>query len=326
MIQNFRIWASLIFFIVTVASCAQPPDSLITPSRSPVATVLPTGTMTSIPLLTPSLAVSATSTVTPTLIPTLPMQEAQAKFLKLLSNNGGCELPCLWGIVPGESSYSGAQAILSPLGSVSDFTAFKAGLGSISPYLREGDLETYTTIDFIANSDRDTVNSIAFSAEAHRPFEQGGYEDVFDSKFFGEKVSAYTLANVLTEQGIPSSVMIATFGGPLTRGGTGGFDILLLYPDQGILVNYKTQMHLLEANVHGCPQNAYVRMELYPPGQPDSFFEGLKQTDWAVRMSLDYRRLEEVTSMSIQEFYETFREPTDKCIETPAKLWPVPEK
>jgi hypothetical protein len=156
---------------------------------------------------------------------------------------------------------------------VSHLTGFKAGLGTIIPYCMEGDLEIYTRVAFIADSDRDTVTMIAFTAEAHRPLEQGGYEDVFDSEFFGMTVDAYTLAHVLTEQGVPS-----------------------------------------------------VRMELFPPGQPDSFFEGLKRTDWAAKMSHDYQPLEEVTSMFMQEFYETFREPTEKCIETPAALWPVPEE
>ncbi len=62
-------------------------------------------------------------------------------------------------------------------------------------------------------SNNQIVNMIGFSAEAHKPLTQGGYEDVFDSKFFGEKVSAYSLQSVLTEQGVPSSIMIETAGG-----------------------------------------------------------------------------------------------------------------
>ena len=76
--------------------------------------------------------------------------------------------------------------------------------------------------------------------------------------------------------------------------------------------------------MRGCPPNAHVEMELYVPGQGDSFMEALKQTDWAVKMNY-YRPLEEVTSMSLEEFHEAFSQPTDKCIETPANLWPVPE-
>ena len=203
----------------------------------------------------------------------------------MLSNNGGCQLPCLWGITPGKSTYQDAQAILLPFTSISVLTGFRPDSGAIFPVYANGDVELYNGIGFNIDtqSNNRIVNMIGFSAEAHKPLAQGGYEDVFDLKFFGENMSAYSLPHVLTEQGIPSSVMIETAGGPLTRGGTGGFDILLLYPDQGILVNYKTQMHLIGANVRGCPSNAYVRMELYPPGQPDLFFEGLKKTDWSLK-------------------------------------------
>jgi len=185
-------------------------------------------------------------------------------------------------------------------------------------------LEIYTAVGFITNPSSGIVDHVTFNTEAHRPVKEGGYEDIFNSRFFGENVSAYTLPHILSEQGVPSSVMIATFGGPLTRGGTGGFDLLLLYPDQGILVNYTTQMHLVGANVRGCLPNAHVEMELYSSGQGDSFFDLLEQTDWAVKLNY-YKPLQEVTSMSLGEFYETFRQPTDKCVETPVNLWPTPE-
>ncbi len=198
--------------------------------------------------------------------------------------------------------------------------------GAIFPVYTEAGMQIATVVGFTVNPENNIVDSISFDTEVHRPLAQGGYEDVFDSKFFGKKVSAYTLAHVLAEQGVPSSVMLATFGGPMgRRWGLGGFDILLLYPEQGILVDYKTQMQLIGSKVRGCPPNAYIELGLYPPGKPDSFFEGLKKTDWAVKM-VDYKPLEEVTSMTVQKFYETFREPTDKCIETPAEFWPIPEQ
>ncbi len=259
------------------------------------------------------------------MIPTLSVEQARARLLGLLANNGDCRLPCLWGITIGKSSFQEVRAILMPLSGLSHAVYLDSPeLGGIIPRYTEGKLEIYTAAGFLATPDNNIVYHLTFNAEAHRPLAQGGYEDVFDSKFFCEKVSAYTLSHVLTEQGVPSSVMIETAGGPLTRGGTGGFDILLLYPDQGILVNYKTQMYLNGANVRGCPANAFVQMELYDPGQPDSFFESLNRTDWALKMT-GYKPLEETTSMSVQEFYNIFREPTNKCIETPAKLWPTPE-
>jgi hypothetical protein len=322
--QNIVLGVCWVLLTAFFSSCAQSIENAITPPLE--TTLLPASTATSEPSLTPQPTNSSTPTLTPTIIPTLPVEEARTKLLQLLSDNSSCRLPCLWGITPGMSSYKEAQSIFMPLTSISVLTSFRPEGGAIFPVYANGDLDLYTGVGFNVDTQYSNrvVKMIGFIAEAHKPLAQGGYEDIFDSKFFGEKVSAYSLPHVLSEQGIPSSVMIETAGGPLTRGGTGGFDILLLYPAQGILVNYRTEMHLTGSKVRGCPPNAYVRMELYPPGQPDTFWEGLKQTDWAVKMT-GYKPLEEITSMSVQEFYDTFREPTDKCIETPANLWPTPE-
>jgi hypothetical protein len=319
--QNNVLWFSTLIFMALVSSCAQSTVSVTTSSSATPSLPARSATPTPTPLPTNSPVPAPTSTM----IPTLPVEDAQARLLDLLANNGGCPLPCLWGIVPGESSFQEAKAILAPIGSLSLSVYLNPpGPGDITPRFIEGDLEIYNRLAFLTDPAHNIVNRVAFNAEAHRLLKEGGYEDIFDSRFFGERVSAYALSHVLTEQGIPSSVMISTFGGPLTRGGRGGFDILLLYPDQGILVNYTTEMHFVGPNVRGCPVNAHVEMELYPPGQSDSFFESLKQTDWAVKMD-GYRPLEEVTSMSVEEFYQTFREPTNECLETPSKFWPIPE-
>lgn len=312
--NNIVLCFSLMFLIVFVSSCTPSTENATNPS--PVIRTVPAGSATStlIPVVND----------TPTAIPTLPVEEASKRLLDLLANNGDCRFPCLWGIVMGKSTYQEAQVILSSLSSISELTSFTPEGGAIFPVYKQVDLEIYVTVGFLTNPSDGIVNHIAFNTEARRLVKDSGYENAFDSKFFGEKASAYALSHVLSEQGTPSSVMIATAGGPLTRGGTGGFAILLLYPDQGILVNYTTQMHLIGTNVRGCPVNAHIEMELYPMGSTDSFFEMLEQTDWAIKFDY-YKPLEEVTSMSINEFYQTFRESTEKCIETPANLWATPE-
>lgn len=322
--QNIVLWLGLILLTVLLGCTQSAGENATTPLLE--TPLLPTNIATPIPTFTPPTIIdSPTPTSTPTTIPTLSVEQARARLLDLLTNNGNCHLPCLWGITIGKSSFPEVLTILMPLSSLSHSVYLDSPeLGGIIPRYTEGNLEIYTAVGFLATPDSNIVYHLTFNAEAHRPLAQGGYEDVYDSKFFGEKVSAYSLQHILTEQGIPSSVMLETAGGPLTRGGTGGFDILLLYPDQGILVNYKTQMRLIGANVRGCPLNAYIQMELYSPGKPDLFFAGLKQTNWGLKMTA-YQPIEEVTSMSVKEFYDTFRTPTDKCIDTPAGLWPTPE-
>jgi hypothetical protein len=43
---------------------------------------------------------------------TLDSEEAQKLVQKLLENNGGCKLPCWWGITPGKTTWAEARQIL----------------------------------------------------------------------------------------------------------------------------------------------------------------------------------------------------------------------
>ena len=320
-IKTIILGLGMVCLQAVVYGCAGSVESATPTIIAPVPIIntvtTPTVTLSPIPPLGPSLS--------PASVPTLSIDEAQMRLLELLSNNGDCRLPCLWGITPGKSTYAEAKTILLPLSSISELTGFIRDGGGIFPTFTENKLVLKTVIGFnvdLATAAR-IVQRVGLQASVQKP-NNGDFIDVFDSALFSEWVSFYKLHNILSEQGIPSSIMLATFGGSLARGSTGGFDILLLYPDQGILVNYTTQMQLIGSNVRGCPPNAHVEMELYPPGNSDSFFAFLEQTDWSVRMTY-YKSLEEVTTISPEEFYQTFREPIDQCIETSANLWPVPE-
>jgi hypothetical protein len=196
--------------------------------------------------------------------------------------------------------------------------------GSISPSYNEDDLSIYTRIFFLTSANDDIVSRISFQVEAHKKTADG-YENVFDSTSFGEQVGFYELPNILSQHGIPDSVLIGTLAGLFRDGGSWGFHILLLYPDQGILINYTTQMQIIGENILGCPSNAHVEFELYPSGEGDLFFTLLEPTNWPQNIKSNYKPLEEVTSITLDDFYQTFRQQTNICIETPANLWPTPE-
>lgn len=284
--------------------------------------------------LTPITA-TPTPSLTPTAIPTLSVDQARKKMLDLLANNGGCRLPCLWGITPGKSTYQEAQTVLAPLSSISDLTGFGAKGGSIDPLYAEDDLMLITNVGFNVDTHADDqiVSRIGFQA---REFKKGkpsnvlAVETLFNSKTFGARLHLYMLSQVLSEQGIPTAVLISTNGGANLGNNVPGFYILLFYPDQGILVSYTTNKQLVGGNLRGCPANAHVGLELFSSGHGDSFSEFLSQTQWANLWpvpadSPNWKPVEKATSMSIEQFYETFRQPTDKCIDTPAKLWPTPK-
>ncbi len=321
----------ILFFVLIgflFASCATSVSPI--PTQIPISTSSVTQTPTLVLTPTPPVADTLTPAFTPKAVPTLPEEDARKRMLDLLANNGGCQLPCLWGIMPGKSTSQEAQVIWSPLSSIQSIYDIKPSFGPkggyISPDFVEGDLILHTEVSYL--SDNQIVSQIAFQAKEIKKFtisnSADGILDIFDSTAFGNRIKYYSIQNVLSELGIPSSVMIVTHRVPVPKGGDGGFDILLLYPDQGILVNYTMQGYLVGSNMRGCPTNAHVEMELYPPGNADSFFALLEKTDWAVKKNW-YKPLEDVTSMSVDEFYQTFRQLTNKCIDTSIKLWPTPQ-
>ena len=321
----------LIIGLVFIASCGVSTGSLETqPQLSPTISITKNVSLSQ--TLGPTQTTLPTSKAIPALIPTLPMEEARKKFLDLLANNGNCNLPCLWGITPGKSSFQEARIILEPLSGLSSRTYLNTlGSGSISPSYDNGvDLSIYTSLHFLANTNDNIINRISFRAEAHSKIAYGGYENVYNSAFFGDRVKFYELPNLLSVQGMPAAVLVSTLAKPPTRGGEDGFYLLLLYPDRGMLVYYTAEWKKVDKNVFGCFANAHVELELFPSGHGDSFSEFLSQTKWANMWPIPdnsptWKSIEKATPMTLEKFYETFHNPTDKCIETPANLWPTPE-
>ncbi len=330
MSQNIFRCVLFAFLAVALAGCSAAPT--ITPLPSPMQVntntpVIPTAT----PVIPTALPATATLVSTPTPLPTLSAEEATNKLLELLGNNGGCRLPCLWGITPGESTVQDAQVVLSQLSNIQNEYSFDAsfdpvkGKGYVDPFIANGDQMLHVSAQY--SSEKQLINYIDFYARAEKRGEtsngEKGWFYIFDSETFGKRTQYYSLANVLSEQGLPDSVMIATSN--LPGGGSGGFYIWLVYSKQGILVKYTFEAHGIEGDVRGCPAYAHVEMDLYPAGNAEAFYAFLEQKqDWTIQK--DWRKpIEEVTSMTLNEFYETFRNPTDKCIETPANLWSTPE-
>jgi hypothetical protein len=278
-----------------------------------------------IPTPTPSATITATS------IPTLSVDDARARLLELLATNGNCHLPCLWGITPGKSTFDDAREILTPLSSLSS-TIFlnSSSSGGISSSYIENNIEIYSSMSFLTYPESEIVNSISFHLFSLKRTGEG-FEHVFDTSLFRERASAYMLPHLLSELGIPASILIQTLAGLPSRDGVEGFYLILLYPDQGVLIYYTMGWESSAGYARGCLDNLRrLEMNLYPSGHGDLFSEFLAQTQWASLWPMpvnipNWKSIDEASSMSINEFYEVFREPTDQCIATPISLWPVPE-
>ena len=276
------------------------PSSTPSPSRQPTTTVAPTQTATG------TFAPRPTATASLTPLPTLPPDEAEALILDLLQNSTECRLPCWWGFVPGETSWSEAQNVLATVASE---------IARTGP----SDRPLYTVY-------------IPVSAELH-PSTRLTYEyrvnngiiEMIEVMFARDYYEAYLLPQILNAYGPPEEVWVRTFD--RSRDMTLPFYLALFYPQHGFMIRYYDDAELEGASVGACfHQEERPLLWIWSPQQQMTFMEAAAN---AVNFGLDedkeYRPLEEVTSLNVETFSNLFSRPDNlDCLDTPASVWPPP--
>lgn len=268
-----------------------------TPSRTHSPTAQPTRTPTQRPTNTPR----PTRTATWTPVPTLNPQDAKKAMLDLYADNGGCELPCWWGIMPGVTSWAEANNILGPLGEVS---ATRRSWGVQLDYRLPAPKEIY---DFnIGYLEPDLI------------VRDGVVGEIGINIRWTEESFDHSLAGMLSTFGQPQEILLDAYSEPI------GFEMggmLLLYPDEGILVQIASQVNREGDLLRICPQEIIEptpTIYLWTPGQKlalSRIFDSLK----IKRL----RPLETASELSIDLFYETYHtENVNECFNTPIELWP----
>lgn len=213
---------SLLFLIPILSACLSQPEV-----STPTHTVVPIQRETSTPTVRP--------THTPMFVPTLAL-EKQLEFYEFLAQNGGCELPCLWGITPGETSlYNAFQTILRftviqkfgtyQVQDIEPRNAYSHQISVAAPVY----LQSYIDID---SKDKSIVRGLNISTYSTG---KDSYL-LLESKYF-EK---YSLLHVFERFGTPDAIYINPPIAPRIR------DVYSLY------VFYETQKIFLK--YHGIPE------------------------------------------------------------------------
>jgi hypothetical protein len=135
-------------------------------------------------------------------------------------------------------------------------------------------------------------------------------------------IPTYNLSQILSSYGKPEEVWVLTGREP--REGDLPFDYALFYPQQRFMIEYSIQGELQEEIVVGCPSpGASVLISVWSPEVTFTFGEIIDRR--IPDSSTVFLPLEAVTDMSIEQFFQIFKEADNtECIETPAELWPYP--
>jgi hypothetical protein len=222
---------------------------------------------------------------------------------------------------------------LSPLSSISDFHHFDRESGLIDLSYDEDYLDLLTSIQFIGQNGiveqiRVEIRELQIYTASNGDIE---VKDVYDSPSFGSRIQPYTMQEVISGFGAPSSVLIRTFNSEQAMGLTksGGFELILVYPIEGIFLHYTTQMHVEGETVYGCLDNAHVELWLFPSENEESFIQNLSKTEWAgvwptLAEDLYWKPIDEVTNYSKEQFITTFSQNNSQCLFSSTDYWIQP--
>jgi len=298
----------------------QPSSTLI--SEIKTSTGIPTSTTHP---QTPSLTLSPTFTQalpSATLFPALPAAEAEKTILDLLQTNGNCKLPCWWGLTPGKTSAQDVKAFLERFRNTSYISFSDEKGGYIDLHALSNDLIVRPVLDYHINTNDDTLEMLSVQLNIERNLSEGGFEIAYGDPLNAQLLRLYTLPQILSTYGKPGEALIWGNRGMMQ------FNLLLVYPESGILVNYIAPLERVSEQYSECPSKAYPTFYFWPPEHKYSPAEvaSLQQGEGIGQEWLaNYLPIEEATSLTLEEFYTIFQDARNTaCIETPVNLWPVP--
>lgn len=326
-VQRLR-WPSHWVILVVSVLIYLPGCSTISPS--PSRTPLPAiHTLSPRPISSPSLEppthtplahspVQATHTPYPppptsTLAPALPPDRERAFVVDMLETNGGCELPCWWGIMPGETDWQTVRNLFASLGKGTNDVPYLDGTighGSRNFEVSHFDHPDYYIAHTFVERDR-VVQSIEIMCEV--------FEDA-TSENFARDWHRYSLDQVLTRYGEPSQVMLELWPDPPEP--YYPYRLFVFYEELGILIKYEGPA-IPGETFRVCPEFEQVTvLHLWL----QSHEQGLSLLQLANLDPLEQAQmlpLEEAAGMDAETFYETFKEAdTAACLESPAAIWP----
>ena len=285
----------------SVSTLTAQPSPTWTPQPTLTPTVVPpspTATSTRRPTATPLLD-TATPSRTP--VPTLDAKQQAQLVTDMLKTNGGCKLPCWWGIVPGNTRFQAAVDSLQQQG--------------LSLYLVR-DLTGALTIDIPHPTQLFNYGFLlGLTAEQgviSRLEVDGETYNLTQSRRFASDWQRYSLSNILQEYSQPSTIGFIS-GPPAERDAPVSYSLTLLYETLGFAIRYTgpAQFDNKSNVIYACPrfeQMNNISLFLVSPGNP------LRKSTSDLA---DFGpTLQETIGMSIEEFYGKFKSSNNKsCLD-----------
>lgn len=275
---------------------------MITPTFQPTVKLSPTVTQT--PTSTSTITVLVSPTVTP--LPTLEYESLSDTLTNFIHTNDGCQLPCWWGMNPGETKWSEAIQYFEQLRAVIERSRWS---------LIGGDnLDTYRVSIWIPGSD-DTM------------WLYFGVQDNIIHLIVADPGSVtIPISNLLTTYGKPKEILVV-LENTYAEFDDKRYALFLKYEDQRILAEYTLSSTDKENPTMMCIQTHYT----YGQGSPylylwsddlelwhnENDLLAITNDHWrGAKQGTKVYSLEDISEFDTSLFYETFMQATNvPCLE-----------
>lgn len=296
-------------FALIVLGCASN-GYLITPTKVTTASArimeTPANMSTSIPTLMNTQPSPTALRDQPNPFPTQGKLSDQDFILQLLQTNGGCKLPCWWGIVPGETHWDETEQFLLDL--------------SLNIELIKD--ETTTEVDDTSSRRRafDIYIDIDIGdAKTHR---LGLWTR--DNLVTGIRISSpltnyhFVLNDLLSDQGVPDKIFVFTHANVMEP--PTAFNLILYYQEQRFLAAYSTLVYKENEQITACFDDIGPGIIIFPD-EKDLSDQQIQEV-FLGPDPIGVLSIDDAIGMSPTVFYETYRNSEISCLVTPANIWP----
>ncbi len=258
---------------------------------------------------------TATTTLSPTFIPTRSAEEQRKFVLTRLEKGDECQLPCWWGAQPGHTNWSTVE------GNYLDNGILPKEYKNIHELHWRIPLQDRRISFGITYVLRSTSNPVV---DAIRVGAQMSNEiSVIYSREIYELFPQFRLNAILNDYGKPDAVQIFT-SGIGNESGQIYYGVVLDYRLSGISILYTGIASVQGDNLLLCPQDTSFDSFLWDPekSNPNVLFQSKSNLFIPAEYVNLYKELDQVTTLDIDDFYSIYLQPdTQNCLSTPLRYW-----
>lgn len=236
-------------------------------------------------------------------------------------------MPCVWGLTPGITTTAERQKILVPY---TEFSEPDFSFGKSDEWRNPGGFGVEVIKDDISITlgliYYETDSLIEILSLVARP--QRDQKAVFGDSTYSNLTKYYSLPQLLSNYGLPSDVLVISFPhDPFVKADYDPFSIVVIYEELGIMAEYISPAQRVGDQSRGCPGQSYLTLRTWDTKKNISLkkIASIAAGDGISDTAYDhFLPIQDATSMSISDFYNTFKEPdNNQCLEVPSNLWTI---